>query len=219
MSPWQSFGIELDHLVVAAPSLESGAAWLEQRLGVALQGGGRHPGWGTHNRLLQLGLGTYLELIAPDPDQPPPARPRPFGLDRDDVRARLRERPRLVHFVMRTTELAAAVPALGYDPGPITPMSRGPLQWRITVPPDGRPAGDGVLPTLIQWDIDFVTQHPTATLEPRGVTLARLTIGAPAPSRALLDGIEGDRRIVLVAAQTASLAAELNTPKGAVTLD
>ena len=76
--------LELDHLVVACLDLDDGDAWLRRRLGVALAPGGRHTGWGTHNRLLQLGAGVYLELIAPDPDAPDPQGPRPFRLDDPD---------------------------------------------------------------------------------------------------------------------------------------
>ena len=43
-----------DHLVVAARTLEEGAAWVEARLGVAPVPGGKHPTMGTHNRLLRI---------------------------------------------------------------------------------------------------------------------------------------------------------------------
>ena len=45
---------ELDHLVVAARTLEEGAAWVEAKLGVPMAGGGKHDLMGTHNRLLRL---------------------------------------------------------------------------------------------------------------------------------------------------------------------
>jgi hypothetical protein len=219
MTPWQAFDITLDHLVVATPSLGAGNEWLEERLGVTLQAGGQHLGWGTHNRLLQLGPDTYLELIAPDPSQPPPAGPRPFGLDRADLRARLNSQPRLVHFVMRTEHLDAARSVLGYDPGAITPMSRGTLRWRITLPASGEPAGDGLLPTLIQWDVDMATQHPARVLEDRGVRLERLSVTAPDSVRPLLAGIDRDPRITLAEGASGALAMTLATPRGPVTID
>lgn len=219
MSPWQAFDIALDHLVVATPSLGAGTEWLEERLGVSLQAGGQHPGWGTHNRLLQLGPDTYLELIAPDPTQPPPEAPRPFGLDRPEVRARLCQQPRLIHFVMRTDHLEAARAVLGYDPGPVTPMTRGALRWRITVPASGQPAGEGLLPTLIQWDVDVATRHPARALEDRGARLTRLSVTAPAALRTLVAGIDRDARITLAEGAVGALCATFSTPLGVVTLD
>lgn len=64
----------LDHLVVVAPTLAAGAQYVEERLGVVMQPGGKHPRMGTHNLLLRLG-DCYLEVIAPNPDAPAPTRP------------------------------------------------------------------------------------------------------------------------------------------------
>jgi hypothetical protein len=136
-----------------------GAAWLEDRLGVPLAGGGKHARMGTHNRLLGLGEGLYLELIAIDPQAPSPGRPRWFGLDRSHE---LAGRP-------------AAAGALGgaqrghrprgggkhRGPGRDPAMERGDYRWRITVPPDGHLPGAGLVPTLIQWDVPF---HPAQQL-------------------------------------------------------
>ena len=217
--PWTAQQLALDHIIVAAPSLAAGSAWLEERLGVALQPGGQHLGWGTHNRLLRLGDRTYLELIAPDPSQPESASPRPFGLDDPEARARLATQPRLVHFVMRCPDLARACASLGYDPGPIHAMTRGALRWRITLPADGRLPGGGVLPTLIQWDIELATEHPASILEDRGVALRSLAISAPAPALEALRGIERDPRITLRPDAAPGLRAELATPAGAIALD
>jgi hypothetical protein len=65
----------LDHLVVAARTLDEGAAWCADTLGVAPEAGGRHALMGTHNRVLSIaGPGWprgYLEIIAIDPEAPP----------------------------------------------------------------------------------------------------------------------------------------------------
>lgn len=52
----------IDHLVIAVPDPDAAAADLEEALGLAATGGGRHEGSGTFNRLVFLG-DTYLELI------------------------------------------------------------------------------------------------------------------------------------------------------------
>src|SRR5215218_4849383 len=119
----------LDHLVVTAPTLEAGAAWVEAALGARPGPGGVHERMGTHNLVLSLGPAAYLEVIAINPAAPPPGRPRWFGLDELEPDAP----PRLAAWVCRTTDLDA----LKDLPGPIETMTRGPLTWRITVPPDG----------------------------------------------------------------------------------
>ncbi len=54
----------IDHLVIAVPDLDYAAHELEQGVGLAVTGGGRHPGAGTANRIAFLADGSYLELVA-----------------------------------------------------------------------------------------------------------------------------------------------------------
>ena len=68
-------GLELDHVVIAAADLDTAARELEERHGLASLPGGRHPDWGTANRIVPLGA-TYLELIAVV-DEPTAARTVP----------------------------------------------------------------------------------------------------------------------------------------------
>lgn len=238
MTPWQSNGIALDHLVMGARTLDEGRHWLSERLGVDLQTGGAHVGLGTHNCLLNLGGGNYLELIAPDPSQPEPTmiddhgrsvrRPLPFGMGDPTVQALLAERPRLLHFVMRTSQLEAAMASVDYDCGEVVSMRRGDLHWKVGMRKQGMPQlrGDSpaychvgpafVLPVFIDWGN---TPHPASTLELRGVTFERLHIAAPSRFLVRLAGIDHDPRIRLVDAESATLAAELLTPNGWLMLD
>jgi hypothetical protein len=142
---------EFDHLVVAARTLEEGAAWVEAQLGVAPANGGRHATMGTHNRLLKLGAGRFLEVIAIDPEAPAPGRPRWFDLDAPFMRERLARGPDLIHWVERTDDLEGALREYS-DSVEILSLSRGPYRWRIGVPRDGHRPGAGSLPTLIQWE-------------------------------------------------------------------
>ena len=53
----------LDHITVVAPTLESGARYVEAALGVAPGAGRKHPGMSTHNLLLALGRDVYLGKV------------------------------------------------------------------------------------------------------------------------------------------------------------
>lgn len=208
---------EPDHLVFAAHDLDAGAAWLEQRLGVAFAAGGRHARMGTHNRLLGLGDDFYLELIAIDPTAPPPGRPRWFGLDSLPVS----DRPRLIHWAARSKDIARDAAASSEDLGEILPMERGDYRWRISVPADGHLPGDSLVPTLIQWDVPF---HPAQRLPEVGCRLMKLEGFHPQPARirtALASLGLGSRLDVhaCAAAEPTQLVAYLRTPSGLVELD
>jgi hypothetical protein len=160
---------ELDHLVVAARDLDEGAAWIEAKLGVAMAAGGKHALMGTHNRLLSLGPGEFLEVIAIDPQAPTPSRARWFELDSSRMRERLARAPALIHWVERTDDLDAALRDYS-EPVEILSLSRGPYRWRMGVPRDGRLPAGGALPTLIQWQGGL---HPASDLPPSGCKLER----------------------------------------------
>jgi len=211
----------IDHLVVAAAELGRGAAWLEERLGVPLAPGGRHAAMGTHNRLLKLGPRLYLELIAIDPAAPNPGRPRWFGLDDPALRARIAERPRLLHWVARCEAIEATAAACPEPLGDILDMSRGEFAWRITVRADGRPPGDGVTPGLIEWRS---SAHPADGLPECGCSLMKLEGFHPDPARmrfALSALGLADALAVFPAAagELPGLAAFLKTPAGLCELD
>jgi hypothetical protein len=220
-STWPRIVLELDHLVIAATDLDAGEAWLSARFGVPLVAGGQHVGWGTHNRLLGVGGGAYLELIAADPSQPAPAAPRPFMLDDPALRARLKHAPQLVHWLVRSDDLDTDLAALQYLTGPAKPMTRGALRWRITLPPGGRPPADGLLPTLIQWDVP-AAERPGMRLPDSGVRLSGFAVRGP---RAVVE-----RRPRVGAAipiewvessdqdEPGSLRATFDTPRGTVTI-
>jgi len=180
---------EIDHLIVAADTLADGVAWCERTLGVTPGPGGRHALMGTHNRLLNLSTPAcpdcYLEIIAVDPDAPPPGRPRWFGLD-----ARPPGPPQLWHWVARAADLDQAGQALrnlGLDPGTPVAASRGDLHWRMLLRDDGAPLPG--LPTLIQWD----SPHPAAHMPASGLRLLSLQT-APRLTAALATPL-GERRL------------------------
>jgi Glyoxalase-like domain len=203
--------LELDHLVVAAKTLERGVNWLEEKLGVKLQAGGKHPLFGTHNALLKLGERTYLEVIAVDPDAPKPSNARWFELDH----AHKLEQPKLIHWVARTEHLETQVknlPALGN----ILEASRGDLSWQITVPDDGHLNFQGLIPTLISWR----GNHPTSQLEDRDCKLLILQSSHPEPNLVndTLEQIGAKSLLEVSYASTVKLRASIQTPHGRVEL-
>lgn len=201
--------------MLAARDLDAGAAWLAERLGVSLSPGGRHGRMGTHNRLLGLDQGFYLELIAIDPAAAAPGRPRWFGLD---ALVLPEDRPRLIHWVARCDDIGQELSKCRHDAGEILAMERGDFRWRITVPADGHLPGDGLLPSLIQWDVAL---HPAQRLPESGCRLMKLEAFHPARG-VLRDGLAAlglERHLDVHPGATPELVAYLKTPRGLVELD
>jgi hypothetical protein len=209
--------LALDHLIVAATSLAAGAAWLQSRLGVRAEPGGKHALMGTHNTLVGLGPGAYLEVMAIDPDAPTPARPRWFDLDEPRMRARLAEGPALVHWVVRSRSIDDDARASDVDLGEILGLRRGDLEWRMTVPVDGHLPARGLVPTLIQWS---TPSHPSQRLPDAGIRVVALAGEHPEPAsvRATLAMLGLSDTLKVTFGKTPRLAAMLRTPRGVVTL-
>jgi hypothetical protein len=203
----------IDHLVWGGPDLENEIARLERWTGVRATIGGRHPGEGTHNALIGLGPGRYLELISPDPTQAPPGRPRWFGLD--NVTS-----PRLITWAAKCPDLdrrAAAARVAGVPLGDVRSGRRAlpsgrVLSWNLTYP-DVR-AGAGLIPFLIDWG---ASPHPAGTT-PGGVDLMGLRAEHPEPAaiREWLRRLELD--LPVTAGSAPALIATLDTPRGRVEL-
>lgn len=194
---------QLDHLVVAAGRLEDGVEYVEDTLKVRLTSdGGKHPLMGTHNRLLNLGDRTYLEVIAIDPAAPAPGHPRWFALD-EFVGG-----PGLLTWVARTESLEQYA-SLGL--GPVGKASRGDLEWLFTIPPDGRLHLGGAVPYLIQWG----QRHPTDSLPDLGCRLVELTALHPQPAlvKDLLRQLDLNQ-IPVERSDSPGLRAQIQTPGG-----
>lgn len=163
-------GLELDHIAIAGETLTAAQAHVEEALGVAMQPGGEHDVFFTHNALLGLADGLYLEAIAINPGAPQPARPRWFDLDRFEGD------PRLTNWICRTIDLEAALLDLPAGMGAPVQLQRGAFRWRMAVPATGILPFDNRAPALIQWQTD---SHPAKMLNASGIRLRRLTIRHP----------------------------------------
>lgn len=203
----------LDHLVFGARDLSLAMEDIESRLAVKPALGGQHAGGLTHNALLSLGEGSYLEIIAPVPGTEATAGAPPFGL------GTLRE-PRLVTWAVAVDDIDLRVEAArvaGYEPGEVTSGGRDlpdgrRLEWRLALRP--QPAGDGLVPFLIQWSSQ---PHPSLT-SPQGCRLVGLRAEHPQPeeARAKLTALAVDLQVAAGAAPR--LIATIDTPRGTVDL-
>lgn len=211
--------MDFDHIVVGAENLEAGRDYVRDILGVDVPPGGCHERFSTHNRLMKLGGRTYFEIIAIDPDQPTPGRPRWFSLDDPAMRVRLAERPGLIAWVARSPDLAATVAASVVDLGTVIDMQRGDLRWRMAIPDDGVLREEGCMPMCIQWPDGI---HPADALPDLGVRLDRLVLHHPDPNRLCAQlSVMGAADLVEVAESEApGLVAYMARPDGgAVVLD
>ena len=173
----------LDHLVFGTASLAGGADAFARRTGVRLPPGGRHPLMGTHNRLTRVAEGSFVELIAIDPEAAPPGRSRWFSLDDTTTAARLAEGPALLAWVVGVDDLDAALGAAldaGVEAGRAVMQRRGELSWRISVRDDGALVEGGAFPALIEWPDGA---GAAARMTDVGLRVLALEITHPDPAR------------------------------------
>jgi hypothetical protein len=146
---------ELDHLIVGARDLDEGIAYLEKLSGYRAAHGGSHPGRGTRNALLKLDNRSYLEILAPDPEQP--------TLEWHNELLTLDE-PRLVGWAQRVKNIDSVgvdlrkigIEVLGPTPGSRARPNGNILRWSLLLRADDR---EGILPFFIAWD--SASSHPS----------------------------------------------------------
>src|ERR1700743_590952 len=162
----------LDHILLGCPNLDEGIAYVEERVGVRAAFGGVHPGVGTQNALLSLGDRRYLEIIAPDPNQPK-------SEDARDLKKL--NGPKLIGWAAHPgnlDEFALTLKRAGIEAAAPKPGSRKRpdgqvLNWRTLVLQDD--AG-GLLPFFIEWGEG--TTHPSVDA-PQGCELMLFEATSP----------------------------------------
>jgi Glyoxalase-like domain len=204
---------QVDHLVYATPDLEAAVGQLEMILGVQAAPGGRHLAWGTRNALISLGEKAYLEIVGPDPEQPEPDWPRPFGIDKLDA-------PQLVTWAVKRTNLRQVVDEAkrrGVNLGDVLSGSRRRpdgvlLSWELTDP--FQSLANGIIPFFIDWG---ETPHP-AGCSTQGCSLFDLCGQHPDAEQVqvMLGSLGLCLRVVKDPVPT--LVAFINTPGGMVEL-
>ena len=205
--------LHLDHITVAAKDLAEGVAYVEQVLGIAPPAGGAHPQMGTHNHLLRLSATSFLEVIAPNPAAPAPPRPRWFAMDAPRTHAMLAASPRLMTWVVNSSDIQSALATIPQAAKPAITVTRGALEWLLSVPPDGSMPFGGAFPTIIQWPEG---PHPASRMPDLGCSLVAFEIRHPEADaiRSALSGFLDNPRIRFSHDPAPSFRAVIRTPRG-----
>jgi len=197
--------ITLDHIAVSGKTLDEASDHVASSLGVKLQEGGCHDRYGTHNRLLSLANGMYLEAIAINPQAVKPRYPRWFDLDN------FNGKPRITNWICRSENINSDVKNIFFESSEIIKMNRNQLEWLMTVPRNGILPFNGTFPAILQWK----TNPPTARLAPSGCSLKHMTIFHPEALK-LQRKLQSfkDPRISFESNDNVTFFAEFDTPHG-----
>ena len=136
---------ELDHVLVAVTDLAAAARASEDQYGLSAEGGGRHPSWGTANRIVPLG-DAYLELVTVV--DPAAAARSSFGRW---IASSQIELLRPLGWAVRTIELDEVASRLGLtvEEGSRTGRDGKLVRWRLAGVEEA--AADPALPFFIEW--------------------------------------------------------------------
>ncbi len=202
---------QIDHILLGIDDLDRGMESFEKLTGVRPVYGGKHPG-GTHNALVSLGDGTYLEILALQPGVPPPKEyagleqlhtltPIGWAVSSKDS-AQLRDRL-----------IAAGMPVTESNAGSRKTPTGATLAWQTFSLKDNFEEA----PFFIVWSAQ--TAHPSTT-SPTGCKLQHWRIASPHQKnleqlRHTLDL----QHLDLADGPTTALRLSLSCPKGPVELD
>jgi len=137
--------LRVDHVIYAVDDLEAAGRHFYEEFGLKSVEGGRHPGWGTANRIVPLG-NAYLELVTVvDSDE---AASSDFGRA---VSEAIAAREHLVGWVVATDDLEAVARRLRLEVvgGSRTKPDGTTLSWQLAGV--GRSLETGALPIFIEW--------------------------------------------------------------------
>ena len=184
-------GLALDHVVLAAADLDDAAHELAARHGLASVAGGRHPGWGTANRIVPLG-DAYLELVAvADEDE---AARSVFGRW---VASRRAAPFAPLAWAVRTPELDAHAARLAIEvaAGERARPDGTTLRWRLAGVAEA--AAEPSLPFFIEWGPGAALPGSTDVRHPAGdARIERLALSGDAAR--LADWLGGAQLAVTV---------------------
>ena len=211
---------ELDHLLWQERDLREGEARFAELTGVTAVYGGPHAEGGTHNSLLSLGGGRYLELISPNPERPEHLNSEHSGTGGLLENVPPDAAPGLFTFAVKAADLnlvgqsaqTSGLEVLRQSGGRTTPGGET-LTWE-TLNVSNHEFG-GFVPFFIRWG---EVVHPSETA-PRGCEL--LEFGVSHPRHQKLSELYAALQVAGTVFETEQprLRAVLQTPKGRVVLE
>jgi hypothetical protein len=198
---------QVDHILLGIDDLHRGMEQFEKLTGVRPVYGGKHPR-GTHNALVSLGDGTYLEILALQPNVAPPAEyedlkklnaltPIGWAVSSKDS-AQLRS---------RLTSAGLAVSEA--SPGSRTTPAGKELSWQTF----GLEDAFEEAPFFIVWSPQ--SAHPSTT-SPTGCRLQQWRVAGPHLKKLEQLRTALDLRVDVAEAPATTLRLSLNCPKGEV---
>ncbi|MFN8168663.1 MAG: VOC family protein [Candidatus Nanopelagicales bacterium] len=167
--------LEVDHVLLGVADLDDAARRLLDDHGLRALPGGRHPRWGTANRVVPLGA-AYLELVTVV--DPVVAAGSDFGRW---ITAMLDGTAPAWGWVVRSPDLDAHAARLGLvvETGSRARPDGSTVSWRLAGVADA--ARDPQLPFLIAWDPGVALPGTAAVQHPAGrVRLERLEVDGDA---------------------------------------
>lgn len=206
--------LQLDHLTVVAPDLAEGVAHVRDCLDLDVPFGQRHLYMGTHNHLLQLGDGVYLEIVARDPAAAPQAHRRWFGIDdQRQVRADWDEGRRLKGWVARTDAIDTVLAGRENVLGRKVALPQDAPAFDFAIPDGGSLPLDGILPSIID---RRGRPRSMATIADLGARLTSFTLAHPEPAaiEALYRDLAIMRAPMVVPGARPRYSAQIETPTG-----
>lgn len=201
----------LDHIVLAAPDLEKAMEQFEQMTGIMPTHVGPLQGLGAKTAHVGLDHNRYIEILAPDLDNPGPLGDELKTLEEGTLAP--------YHYSIRSSDVSRLIEGyvydvLGWDPDHIAMVQALPdnsmRQWDLLTM-YGHDMG-GCAPYYVKWNDP--AQHPTSCI-PLNATLAACTIHAPENHdvHKLIAGVGG----INVEFGDPMLECSFDTPKGTVT--
>jgi hypothetical protein len=199
--------VTIDHIIVAVTDLGEAGLHFRERHGLASYDGGRHPAWGTANRIVPLGA-AYLELIAVVDEET--AGTTAFGRR---VVSGATPAGSPLGWAVRPRDLTATAARLGLDAqeGSRSTPTGDVVRWRSAGLEEA--VRDPALPFFVEWESTF----PGSAVEPNPHSIVRIELAGN--ERRLTEWLGGHALPIEVhPGDSGPLAIVLTGPRGEVVL-